>query len=75
MILSQALNSAAIGHLIGIAIALGMARASESGGLLIKVTPELASGLFLVTLAMCMGASIISIRKAMTIDPAMVFQR
>jgi putative ABC transport system permease protein len=75
VILSQAAISAAIGHLIGIAIALGMARASESGGLLIKVTPELASGLFLVTLAMCMGASIISIRKAMTIDPAMVFQR
>jgi putative ABC transport system permease protein len=75
VILSQAAISAAIGHLIGIAIALGMARASESGGLLIKVTPELASGLFLVTLAMCMGASVISIRKAMTIDPAMVFQR
>lgn len=75
VILSQAAISAAVGHLIGIAIALGMARASESGGLLIKVTPELASGLFLMTLAMCMGASIISIRKAMTIDPAMVFQR
>ncbi len=75
VILSQAAISATIGHLIGIAIALGISKASEAGSLLILVTPSLALGLYLVTLAMCMGASIISIRKAMTIDPAMVFQR
>jgi putative ABC transport system permease protein len=75
VILSQAAISATLGHLIGIAIALGLSRASEAGSLLISVTPGLALGLYLVTLTMCMGASIISIRKAMTIDPAMVFQR
>lgn len=75
VILSQAAISATLGHLIGIGIALVIAWASEAGSLLISVTPGLALGLYLVTLAMCMGASIISIRKAMTIDPARVFQR
>ena len=35
----------------------------------------LAAQLFPLTLAMCVAASLISIHKAMTIDPAMVFQR
>jgi putative ABC transport system permease protein len=75
VILSQAAISATIGHIIGIAIALAISRSSETGSLLVLVTPDLAGGLYFVTLAMCLGASMISIRKAMTIDPAMVFQR
>lgn len=75
VILSQAAISASIGHLIGIAIALMLSKGSEAGSLLILVTPGLAFALYFVTLTMCMGASLISIRKAMTIDPAMVFQR
>lgn len=75
VILSQAGISATIGHLFGIAIALAMSKASEAGSLLIRLTPDLALGLYFVTLAMCVGASLISIRKAMTIDPARVFQR
>ncbi|MBS1201493.1 MAG: transporter permease [Chromatiaceae bacterium] len=75
VILSQAAISATVGHLIGIAIAMALSKGSEAGSVLILVTPQLALGLYLVTLTMCMGASIVSIRKAMTIDPAMVFQR
>lgn len=75
VILSQAGISATIGHLVGVTLALGLARASESGSLLIRVTPDLALELYFVTLAMCMGAAVISIRKAMNIDPARVFQR
>ena len=75
VILSQAAISATVGHLIGIAIAMALSKGSEAGSVLILVTPQLALGLYLVTLTMCMGASIVSIRKAMTIDPAMIFQR
>ena len=75
VILSQAAISATVGHLIGIAIAMALSKGSEAGSVLILVTPQLALGLYLVTLTMCMGASLVSIRKAMTIDPAMVFQR
>jgi putative ABC transport system permease protein len=75
VILSQAAISATIGYGVGILVALGVARSSETGTVLILITPELAAALFLVTLAMCAGASVVSIRKAMSIDPAMVFQR
>jgi len=56
-------------------LALLMANASESGPALILVPPNLAIGLYGVTLTMCVLASVVSIRKAMGIDPAMVFQR
>ncbi len=75
VILSQAVISATLGHLPGITVSLLLAKASESGAALVLVPPSLAIGLFGVTLAMCVLASVISIRKAMDIDPAMVFQR
>jgi hypothetical protein len=42
---------------------------------LIVIDKALGVGLFFVTLAMCAGAAAISIRKAMSVDPARVFQR
>ncbi len=75
VILSQAVISATLGHLPGIAVSLLLAKASESAAALVLIPPGLAVGLFGVTLIMCVLASIISIRKAMDIDPAMVFQR
>lgn len=75
VILGQAVISAAIGHLAGSLIAIALARATQGGGVLVQVTPELAGALSFLTLLMCVGAAMVSIRKAMTIDPAMVFQR
>jgi putative ABC transport system permease protein len=75
VILGQAAISATLGHLPGIAIALLLAKASELSAAVVLVPWELAIGLYGVTLAMCMLASLISIRKAMGIDPAMVFQK
>lgn len=75
IILGQAAISATLGHLPGIAVALSIARISEGSPALILVPPSLAVGLYGVTLGMCMLASAVSIRKAMGIDPAMVFQR
>lgn len=75
VILGQAAISATLGHVPGIALALLLAKASELSAAVVLVPWELAVGLYGVTLAMCMLASLISIRKAMGIDPAMVFQR
>lgn len=75
VILGQAVISAVIGHLVGVVIAMTFANATQGGTVLVEVSPALAAGLFVVTLAMCVGAAFVSIRKAMTIDPAMVFQR
>ena len=75
VILGQAAISATLGHIPGIILALLLAEASSLSAAVVLVPWELAIGLYGVTLAMCMLASLISIRKAMGIDPAMVFQR
>ncbi len=75
VILWQATIAALLGHGIGIVIAMAIARGSQYSTALIIIPPGLAVGLFAVTFLMCAGASLVSIRKAMTIDPAMVFQR
>ena len=75
VILGQAAISATLGHVPGIMLALLLAEASALSAAVVLVPWELAIGLYGVTLAMCMLASLISIRKAMGIDPAMVFQR
>ena len=75
VIMGQAVISATLGGLPGIALSLLFARGSEAGAAVILVPPGLAVALYGVTLAMCVLASVVSIRKAMSIDPAMVFQR
>lgn len=71
----QATISAVLGHLIGISVAMMIARSSENGTALIIVSPTMAVWLFLVTYLMCGAAALVSVRKVLSIDPAMVFQR
>lgn len=75
VILGQAVISALLGYLPGLGLALLAARGAASGAASILIPPALAAALFVVTLLMCITASVVSIRKAMHIDPAMVFQR
>jgi putative ABC transport system permease protein len=75
VILWQATISAILGHTVGILIAMLIAHGSQYSTALIIVAPGLALGLLAVTFLMCITASLVSIRKALTIDPAMVFQR
>jgi len=75
VILGQAVISATLGYIPGLTVSLLVARASEAGAAVILVPWEMAIGLYGVTLTMCILASVVSIRKAMSIDPAMVFQR
>ncbi len=74
VIMNQAVLSAVMGYSVAIVISWAIARSSDSGSAAILLPPEVAAGMFVVAVLMCTGASILSIRKATTIDPAMVFK-
>jgi putative ABC transport system permease protein len=75
VIIYQALLSALLGYLAGIALSMLVIWASKGSSLLIVMTPRLALGLFLVTVGMCVLAAISAIFKVIRIDPAGVFSR
>jgi putative ABC transport system permease protein len=63
-----------MGYALGISIAMFVVNSTTNTDLLIKLPWQVAIGIFGLTLFMCMSASLLSIRKATTIDPAMVFR-
>ncbi len=75
VILLQAALSAIIGYVLGMAIAMIVVAFSEQTALPIIMTPELASGLFALTLGMCAISAMAAIMKVTKIDPVMVFAR
>jgi putative ABC transport system permease protein len=74
IIILQATIAAVIGYTLGLAIASVVVRGAARGGAVIELPWELAVGMFGVALAMCVGASLVSIHKVTGIDPAMVFK-
>lgn len=75
VILMQAGLSAVLGYILGMTIAMIVVHFSEQTALPILMTPELAIGLFLLTLAMCAISAVSAIVKVTKLDPAMVFSR
>lgn len=75
VILTQAGLSAVIGYLLGMVLALLIVLASQSTPLPIVMTPQLAAGLFTVTVFMCAISAVSAIVKVTKIDPATVFSR
>lgn len=74
IIITQSIVSGLIAYVIGIAVSLVISRISMEGTLAIIVNWQLILALFVLTMTMCAGASVVAIRKATTIDPAMVFK-
>ncbi len=74
VIVRQAVISGLVGYALAIAIALAVSRASLAGTTAIIIPAPLAAALLVLTLGMCVGASIVSINKVTRIDPAMVFK-
>lgn len=74
VIVQQAVISATAGYVIAVAIGWFIAKKSREGSAVVLLPPEMMAGLFVLAVIMCIAASIISIRKATTIDPAMVFR-
>ncbi len=75
VILMQAALSAVFGYILGMTIAMIVVHFGERTALPILMTPELAIGLFLLTLGMCAISAVSAIVKVTKLDPAMVFAR
>lgn len=74
VIMKQAAMSAVIGYAIGMFVSAFVVRASQHGGAAILLPWQMGIGMFFVTLAMCVGAALVSINKITRLDPAMVFK-
>lgn len=74
IILKQALINAALGYVAGLAITMLVVRASDITGLVVVVPPLLMAGVLVLTVAMCVTASMVSVRKALSVDPLVVFR-
>jgi len=74
IILEQAVINAVIGYLLAFALSLLLKEGYEAMGVAMVIPRSLILALFGVTLAMCLSASLISIRKIRTLDPVMVFR-
>ena len=74
VIVEQALMAALAGYAFGMLVSLFVVRGSEQGGAAILLPGWMAFGMFWLTLAMCVSAAFVSIRKVTRLDPAMVFK-
>jgi putative ABC transport system permease protein len=70
----QAAISAVLGFALGSALAYGLRPAMAAIDLNLILTPAFAASVFAGTLALCLGASVLSFRKVAAIDPALVFR-
>ena len=74
VILRQAIISGLLGYLIGVAINFMVARFYSNTGQIIIQPWQLFAADLAITLTTCVAASLISVRKAMQIDPMEVFR-
>jgi putative ABC transport system permease protein len=74
VIVMQAVISAFIGYGLGMIVSFFVVRGSEQGGAAILLPAPMAVGMLGLTLAMCIGAAIVSINRVTRLDPAMVFK-
>jgi putative ABC transport system permease protein len=74
IILRQSFVSGMLGYAVGIAIANVITFLAKSGSAAIFVSSPLMLGVAAVTVMMCIGASLVSIRKVLSVDAASVFR-
>ncbi|GFM37321.1 ABC transporter permease [Desulfovibrio psychrotolerans] len=74
IILAQALISAFFGYGFGMGISVILAAISGYTAMPILIPAELATGMFLLTVVMCVTSACVSINKVLHIDPAIVFR-
>jgi putative ABC transport system permease protein len=74
IILKQALINAALGYAVGLLITLLVVRSSGVTGLVLVVPPGLMVAVLGLTVIMCVTAATVSVRKALRVDPLVVFR-
>jgi putative ABC transport system permease protein len=70
----QALIAAFIGFALGAVISLAMRPVMAGLHLNVLISPAFAAAVFVGTVAMCLGAAMLSFHRVATIDPALVFR-
>lgn len=70
----QAGVNAVLGYALSVAFVLPAARVLSDLRLTVRIPPGLFALVFAVDLALCLAASTVSVRKALALDPAMVFK-
>ncbi len=75
VIIAQALLNALIGFAIAAAIGAAVVKLTAASALPIVVTRNLVVGLFVLTVAMCIGSAISAIIRVVRMDPVMVMTR
>ena len=74
IIAQQAIIAAAVGFLVGTALAYAARPLLADMDLKVIIPPALVGDVFLGAVALCLGASLISFRKIAGLDPAIVFR-
>lgn len=74
IIVKQALLNAVVGYGLALGVWLLGARLVRAAGLAVVLPASLMGMIFVVTLLMCVVASYVSVRKALQVDPVMVFR-
>lgn len=74
VIVQQAVIAAVLGYGLAMAVSVPIVRLSAKGSAIILMPWSLAGTMLALAVGMCIAASIVSIRKVTTIDPAMVFK-
>ncbi len=74
IIVKQALINAVVGYAAGLGITLLILWSYRLTGLELVVPAPLLGAVFVVTVLMCLVASIVSVRKALYVDPMTVFR-
>jgi putative ABC transport system permease protein len=74
VLIQQALLSAAIGYSAGISICYAIVWIGRDAGVAILLPWQLTLAMFVLTVAMCVAATLLSIKKVTGIEPGLVFK-
>jgi putative ABC transport system permease protein len=75
VIVEQSLWMAVLGYVPSVLLCLGLgAWTLATQGIMILITPITATGIFGITILMCVGSALFAIQKVTHVDPAIVFK-
>ena len=75
IIVEQAMWMAVLGYIPSMALCLGLGVWTvTTQGIMILITPMMATGVFGITVLMCVGSALFAIQKVTHVDPAIVFK-
>jgi putative ABC transport system permease protein len=74
VLIQQAALSAVIGYAAGIAVCYALVWLGRDMGVALLLPWELAGAMFVLTVVMCISATVLSINKVTSIEPGMVFK-